>query len=130
MHSSEPWILGEYGGICNKAAHKNGHPGPGGPDGCVYEPTLYEGDIWEACVASRPMKKTVAGCDENGPVLSREDARRIVACVNFLAGIPTEALELVGTEDVRADLGHRLEILSKLKRAADLWDKAGLPRMP
>lgn len=48
------------------------------------------------------------------PSLRRAEAERIVACVNLLAGIPTEVLEAVSQiEDARTDIASEIMVQHK-----------------
>lgn len=65
---------------------------------------------------------------------SEEDARRIVACVNACAGIPTEQLESGEVRSVRDELAdiatlekQRDELLAALKLAGRIIREAGYP---
>lgn len=53
------------------------------------------------------VTQTVAEIGSALPV-NKANARRIVACVNALEGIPTEFLEAVHSDDMRAWLGDQL----------------------
>jgi hypothetical protein len=72
-HTKEPWILGTKGMEKGKIlAH-------------------IDGDLW-----------VIADTNTNLPDAGKADARRIVACVNRCAGIPTDILELADEENVRS----------------------------
>lgn len=40
-----PWRVGHWSGQCNKAHGGQTHPGPGAPDGCVYDYTMRPGSV-------------------------------------------------------------------------------------
>ncbi len=82
-HSPEPWRNGQE--------HVLGHDDT---------PIVWkhpDDDCWHRCDAS---------CVEAHKI-EEANAGRIVACVNFLAGVPTELLNKLAEEDV-ADRVHRL----------------------
>jgi len=86
-HSPEPWTVYAPGG---------------------YPTSIYHGD-----------RETLATIDEDHDCtqdLTAANARRIVACVNACAGIPTELLEPIGlaTHDPESAMGsHRLILLGR-----------------
>ena len=99
--SPEPWRQGAATRYCAKPEHAKGHPGPGGKSGCVYDRVTRYGrdDDYFGRYVTDADDETIIGGNDYGPILNDADARRIVACVNACAGIPTEALE-AGALDV------------------------------
>jgi hypothetical protein len=58
------------------------------------EPWSRDAEAGECACYIRDAKNwLLVGEDDYGPTLDVDDARRIVACVNACAGIPTDALE-------------------------------------
>jgi len=58
---------------------------------------------------------SVPGCDG----LFEEDARRIAACVNACAGVPTELIEAVDQKEIISAIGTREAILQVLQGSPD-----------
>lgn len=62
-------------------------------------------------------------------VIARRD--RIIACVNFLAGVPTADLEVLMRAKIRSDDHYRQRVLSVMRdRAQDARDYEGRVRSP
>jgi len=92
-HTPGPWRIGAWYGQCNKPEHKGNHPGPRGPNPCVYEPVFHEG---LPGIAAENGKSVVSmSCDDL--VISDEDARLIVAAPDM-----AEILEIIAAD---ADAG-------------------------
>lgn len=63
-----------------------------------------------------PHMLVVADRDGYGRVEADEtDARRIVACVNFCAGVPTEQLEEIGLGGLRAEIEKRDKLIKAME---------------
>ena len=74
-HTPEPWRIGRF-------------TGPGS-----YEKVRETCGAMDVVVDTDSGPYVLAGCNINFPDDAKANARRIVACVNACAGIPTEALE-------------------------------------
>ena len=101
-HTPEPWRIGRFTG-----------------------PESYE-KVRETCGAMDVVVDTdsgpyvLAGCNINFPNDAKANARRIVACVNACAGLPTEVLEryklgVIGV-DYKSTKQQRDELLAALEQ--------------
>ena len=100
-HTHEPWSFGHLG----------------------MEHLWIGPDYTERPVALVPHDTEPAARDE-----SRENARRIVACVNACAGLTTEALERELADErgfVRAFQRQRDELIEHLSCVLDFWGESG-----
>ena len=98
-HTREPWEWSEH----------------------TFNAPPFEGTLERECGIYPPL-------GESGPVAiasGKEDARRIVACVNACTGIPNEVLELDQPQFVKL-LNQRAELIAALEKIASRTQDTGL----
>lgn len=75
-----PWRQGMVSGRCHKPSHSKGaHSGPRGTDPCVYDYKIVCDDELTECYVAVEPNVTLIASDDNGPILSRENAAFIAA---------------------------------------------------
>jgi len=76
-----PWRVGSWQGSCKKThAGRDGHPGPGGTDGCVYEYKFVPvDDYYMPGIAGPEPRQMVVETHYDSLSISRDDARLIAA---------------------------------------------------
>ena len=101
-HTPEPWVIEPWGGI-----EKDG---------------IFKGNL---SVMSGRWSVAIIQGDNEKPV--EANARRIVACVNALAGVPTDHIERFNQSSIKdfsRDLSVREELLAALKGVLKVADRA------
>lgn len=84
-----PWRIGSWQGRCHKThSGREGHPGPGGADGCVYEQEFVEGTRGESYmpgIAGPGSQQMVVTTNYDSLSISWDDAKLIAAAPDLAA---------------------------------------------
>ena len=107
-HTPEPWRIGRF-------------TGPGS-----YEKVRETCGAMDVVVDTDSGPYVLAGCNINFPDDAKANARRIVACVNACAGLPTEVLEryklgIIGV-DYKLTKQQRDGLLAALERSLESFE--------
>lgn len=96
-HTTEPWTLGRAGSVVSDATDGECHVHGKGYVGKHHTPAEAEALDREYYGGNALICESV----------SPSNARRLVACVNLLAGVPTETLELALSQTADPRLAYR-----------------------
>src|SRR5258708_7057706 len=84
-----PWRVGHWQGSCHKShAGREGHPGPGGADGCVYDYKFVEGnggDYYMPGIAGPGAQQMVVTTCYDSLSIAWDDAKLIAAAPDMAA---------------------------------------------